>query len=361
MASFSFSNIAIRAISTAVPVDVKKFDLSDRQAARFVKQMGIEQVHISLYEQTIVDLGYVALKQALAKANWSTDDLDLLIVNTQSPDFAGGAGDAALLHYYMGLKESCAFFDTSMGCAAVPTLLTIAGSLLNNQQQPKRIAIVTGDTMWNQYRDKLSIESKTHMLAGDSASVLLIEKQESAPTIETMLFGDGSGYKHLIFLAGVKSVWHQSDSYIVPDGAQVSIDNSTQWSGYMNGIAIHEFATGRVCESIKKYYNDKLNSYDYVVFHQANKQIVKTLATKLQLDSSKVLSSLDRYGNNSSASPLLVICDHLSKLDHDVHIFNASFGIGLSWGFSDFVLSPDVVCPIIETEQHFTEHMLKPV
>ena len=89
MASFSFFNIAIRAISTAVPVDVKKFDLSDRQAARFVKQMGIEQVHISLSEQTIVDLGYVALKQALAKANWSTDDLDLLIVNTQSPDFAG--------------------------------------------------------------------------------------------------------------------------------------------------------------------------------------------------------------------------------------------------------------------------------
>ena len=43
------------------------------------------------------------------------------------------------------------------------------------------------------------------------------------------------------------------------------------------------------------------------------------------------------------------------------HIFNASYGVGLSWGFSDFVVQPNIVCPIVDTDHRFDEHFLKPI
>lgn len=48
MSTFSFSNLAIKAVAAAVPAHVHTFDPNSRRAARFSKQMGIEQMHISL-------------------------------------------------------------------------------------------------------------------------------------------------------------------------------------------------------------------------------------------------------------------------------------------------------------------------
>lgn len=363
MPSFQFSNVAIKAIATAVPANIKKFDISNRQTARFVKQMGIEQVHISITEQTAVDLGYVALQQALDKVGWSASDLDMLIVNTQTPDFIGGAGNAALLHHYMKLNENCGILDTSAGCAAVPHVLSIAGSVLESQSHVNRIAAVIGDIQWMSYCNPEHIESTDHMLFGESVGVVLLEKQKHAPELEIKLFADGDGYKYLMILNGVKNLWHQNGTEVqMPDGARFTSNFSGKmWHIYMNGIAIHEFSTGRVCDCIKEYYGSKLNNYDYIVFHQANKQIINTLTSNLNLDASKVLSSIANYGNNSGASPLVAICDHLYDIKDSVHIFNASFGIGLTWGFVDFILNPDVVCPIVYTDHVFKEHACVPV
>ena len=74
-----------------------------------------------------------------------------------------------------------------------------------------------------------------------------------------------------------------------------------------------------------------------------------------------MLISVDQYGNTSAASALTTICHNLHDLTRPAHIFNASFGIGLSWGFSEFVIEPGTVSTIISTDHHFTEHCLKPV
>ena len=72
----------------------------------------------------------------------------------------------------------------------------------------------------------------------------------------------------------------------------------------MNGMGIHEFSTGKVVDCIKEHYGAQIKDYDYYVFHQANKQILNAITTRLELDPSKVLVSLDQYGNTSAASAL---------------------------------------------------------
>ena len=111
MSTFSFSNISLRAFAAAAPSNVIQFNTTERRVAKFVKQIGIEQVHISVTEQTPVDLGYVALTHALSRVNWQANELDLVIFDTQFPDFYGGSGDASLIHHYLNLREDCAVFD----------------------------------------------------------------------------------------------------------------------------------------------------------------------------------------------------------------------------------------------------------
>ncbi len=85
------------------------------------------------------------------------------------------------------------------------------------------------------------------------------------------------------------------------------------------------------------------------------------MITRLELDPDKVPISFDQYGNTAACSALTTICHQLHDLDKPARIFNASFGVGLAWGFSEFVLEPGTVSAIIETDHHFTEHALKPV
>ena len=366
MSDFSFSNVALRAFAAATPSNVIKFNTSERRVAKFVKQMGIEQVHLSATEQTPLDLGYVALNKALANLGWAPQDLDLVIFDTQSADFLGGVGDSSLLHHYLNLREDCAVFDLTAGCSAFPYSLTVACSMLQGSQTMKRVAVLNGDLQWSIFDTPQELQNVPHHLFGECTGIVLLEKVESnsVPEINSHLFADGHGYKHLFIAPTGRDAWHMdATSFTLPDKTNF---NYNQMGGgiffsYMNGIAIHEFSTGKVVDCIKEQYGAQIKDYDYYVFHQANKQILSTITARLELDPSKVLVSLDQYGNTSAASALTTICHKLHDIDHPVHVFNASFGIGLSWGFSDFVIEPGTVCAIIPTDHHFTEHSLKPV
>lgn len=370
MSPFQYSNIALRGFAVATPDHLIKFDTSDRRTSKFVKQMGIAQVHLSITEQTTVDLGYVALNQALKQAGWEAQDLDLLLFDTQYPDFIGGAGNAILMHHYCNLREDCVVFDMNPGCAAFPYSLNTACSLLSSGSKTKRVALVNGDIQWFGYYNREDLLTRSQHLFGETVGVVLLEKVEDAscPEIKISLGADGHGYKHLFVGPGGHDAWHlDADQFELPNGAILDYGRNLQgeksniFFGYMDGMAIHEFSTVKIVDCIKQEVGAKLQDYDYYVFHQANKQILDAMTSRLELDPAKVLVSLDQYGNTGAASALTTICHTLNQLERPAHIFNASFGVGLTWGFSDFVIEPSTVSAIVPTAHHFTEHCLKPI
>lgn len=367
MSMFSFKGISIKAIAAAVPTYVHTFDQSSKRVARFSKQMGIDEVHISLTEQTSLDVGYAALTEALNHISWQSKDLDLVIFNTQSPDFRGGVGNSSLLHKYLGLREDCAVFDMTAGCAAIPYMVSVAASMMTCASDIRRVAVLCGDCKWMQFKNPDEIKALSVSLSGEGVGVIILENKKSyfvenddIPPLTVELFAQGTGYLNLLNLPSLKNVWHQSDEYIMPDGAHWHIGHS-DYKNYMNGMAIHEFVTTHVCINIKERWGAKLPSYDYFAFHQANQQILDLLCSNLGIAPERMLSSLKHYGNTSNASVLITLCAHADKLKSGAHIFSAGYGMGLAWGFIDLTLPAGTVLPIISTEHRFTEHMLKPV
>lgn len=367
MSDFSFSNVALRAFAAATPSNVIKFNTSERRVAKFVKQMGVEQVHLSDIEQTSLDIGYVALTQALTQAGWQAHDLDLVIFDTQGPDFLGGVGNSSLIHHYLNLREDCAVFDMTAGCSAFPYSLTVACSMLQGAINLKRIALINGDFQWSSFKNRDELLSVPQYLFGECTGAVLLEKvaSDTCSTINTKLFADGHGFKHLFVAPAGRDAWHvDASGYILPDGSKFNYNKNAGKQylfQHMNGMAIHEFSTGKVVDYIQDCYGADIKDFDYYVFHQANKQILNVITERLGLEPSKVLISLDKYGNTASGTAITTICDKLYDLDKSAHIFNASFGVGLSWGFSDFVIEPGTVSAIVPTNHHFTEHCLKPM
>ena len=353
MPKLSFNNVAIRAISAAVPSHVQKVDTSVRQDAKFVAQMGIAQRHISLTEQTSLELGYTAIKDALAHVGWQPKDLDLVIFNSQFHDF--NVGDSFLLQKYLPLSPDCIVFDQIMCCAALPYVLSTACSYL---QQPniRKAAIVLGDTVWSMYPSKKELLCANRFIFGDGAAVVLLEQSPEAHPMELHLYADGTGFQYLFkSQSSERNAWRHYDQFKVPDGNTYGTTELGYSYFYMNGFYLTLFASKNMSDQIKQIWGEHIHDYDYYAFHQGNKQIVDLLARPLHLPQDKVLTSFEDYGNTNGGSPLITLCHRLADNSQPLHIFSASLGGGLAWGYCDLTLDPGVIRPIQTTDLVFDE------
>jgi 3-oxoacyl-[acyl-carrier-protein] synthase-3 len=72
----------------------------------------------------------------------------------------------------------------------------------------------------------------------------------------------------------------------------------------------------------------------YVVPHQANQRIMSAVAKNLGLPPERLVSNVEKYGNTSSASIPLALCEawEEGKLKNGDNLVVVAFGGGLSWG-----------------------------
>jgi len=83
---------------------------------------------------------------------------------------------------------------------------------------------------------------------------------------------------------------------------------------------------------------------DYYVFHQANNFINSYLAKKLKLDTTRIPSTIAKYGNTSSVSVPLTIVDQLKdNLSGKKRLMLSAFGVGMTWATA---IVPFVDCRI---------------
>jgi 3-oxoacyl-[acyl-carrier-protein] synthase-3 len=77
-----------------------------------------------------------------------------------------------------------------------------------------------------------------------------------------------------------------------------------------------------------------LDDIDLFVYHQANGRILRAVATRLGLDSERVVDYVDRYANTSAASlPIaLATAREEGRLQRGARVLLAAFGAGLVWG-----------------------------
>ena len=299
-------------------IDILKADNPEWDIPKILEKTGIFTRHIKAKDETAVDLAFKAGKKLLDDSV-NRDEIDLLILVTQSPDYVLPTS-ACILQDRLGLLKTSMAFDINLGCSGFLYALSVAGGLIESGVARKGI-ILCADT----YTKYIAKNDRTcRPIFSDGASATLVEQSE-IDNIGPFIFGtDGSGYDRLI----VKGT-----------GAKKSTVDSEHPLGKleMQGSSIFLFTMSVVPASISKLLDKSsisIEDVDLFVFHQASKLVIDTLIQKLSLDTKKVFTNYESVGNTVSATIPIALKDAVAQgfLKNGDKVLIAGFGVGLSWG-----------------------------
>ena len=282
---------------------------------------GIRERRIVSEHEAASDLAVNAGAEAMKSAAVNPDEIDLVIVATLSPDMLFPS-TACIVQHKLGLKRAFAF-DIEAACSGFLFALSIAEQYITNGTC--KTVLVIGAEVFSRIVDWQ--DRNTCVLFGDGAGAVILQKAETGSGIISIRLGsDGSGADLLKLPAG---------------GSRLKTSHETikdrQHFIKMNGKEIYKFATTAVVKAIKAALDEQTISsaeIDLLIPHQANIRIIECIAEKLKIPMGKVFVNLDKYGNTSSASIPIALCEALEQnriKKGDIIVF-VGFGAGLTWG-----------------------------
>lgn len=291
-----------------------------------VSRTGIRERRIAAEHEATSDLAYEAAVRALASANITADQLDLIIVATITPDMFFPS-TACILQDRLGAKKAAAF-DLSAACSGFIYGLANASGFIALGMY-KYALVIGADTLSRitDYTDR-----NTCVLFGDGAGAVVIGEVPEGRGFKSFELGaDGAGGPHLRIQGGGS---RQPSSEETVAGKRHFIE--------MNGREVFKFAArimGNAAEeALRKAGVDK-SEIDLLVPHQANIRIIQASLERLELPPEKCVINVDRYGNMSAASIPLALAEAAEegRISEGDTIALVGFGGGLTWGASVLV------------------------
>ncbi len=295
----------------------KMVDTSD---AWITERTGIKTRHIAAPDQATSDLAYEAAIRALADADTKPEELDLIIVATESPDYKYPS-TACLLQARLGAKNA-AGFDLSAGCSGFVYGLGIGSQSIVSGLY-KKILLVGAETL---SRITDWTDRNTCVLFGDGAGAAVLGRVEEGYGVLSLDLGaDGSGGRYLIQPAGGS---RNPTTHETVDAHGHLI--------HMDGQDVFKFAARRMpyaCRKVLQKAGMTIDDIALLVPHQANLRIIDNAVDRLKIDRSKVWINIDKHGNMSAACVPVCLTEaqEAGRLKKGDNVIMVAFGAGLTW------------------------------
>lgn len=265
---------------------------------------------------------YLAIKAAedlIAKANINPLEIDMVVMATATPDMQVSA-TGAYVATQIGATNAFAY-DLQAACSSFLYGMSTAAAYIASGRY-KKVLLIGADKMSSivDYTDRT-----TCIIFGDGAGAVLFEPNyEGLGLQDEYLRSDGVGRDFLKIDAG-GSLHPTTIQTIEEKRHSIRQDGKTVFKYAVTNMA-------DASEQILKRNNLTNEDVNFLVPHQANKRIIDATASRMNLEESKVLMNIEKYGNTTSATLPLVLNDfeHLFKKG-DTIIF-AAFGGGFTWG-----------------------------
>ncbi len=180
------TNDDLRARFPALPGFVDKMEASTGIKCRWYVPEG----------QATSDLALPAARQALERAGKTPEDVDLILLGTDSPDYITPATSVVLQHK-LGAKNA-GTFDVGCACASFPTALAAAAGLIATNRHLKTVLVV-GVYMMHRLCDP---NDPMIFFYGDGAGAAVLEPADRPGFIHAAFQADGAYAKHWGIFAG---------------------------------------------------------------------------------------------------------------------------------------------------------------
>ncbi|MAT40962.1 MAG: 3-oxoacyl-ACP synthase [Anaerolineaceae bacterium] len=234
------------------------------------------------------DLAVAAAKDALADAGIQPEDLDMILLGTDSPDYITPATSVVVQHKLGAVNAGT--FDIGCACASFPTGLVQAAGMLATNPQMKYILVV-GAYLMSRLADTSS--DIMSFFYSDGAGAAVLTASENPGYFGSAFFADGSYHKNWGIYAGGTFEPTSAESVaagrnlvklVEPFPAEVNNDG---WPA-------------RVLD-LSKNANFELDEIDMVIFTQVRYSSIELVMGKLGLPMEKAHWVMDKWGYTGSA------------------------------------------------------------
>jgi len=279
-----------------------------------VSRSGIHERRKTAPDEFVSHLVIKAAERLFADTGADPTDIQYVIAATITGDY--GFPSVATLVQNRFKFQNAGAIDLGAGCAGFVYGLDVADALIA-AGRAKKVLLVAGETLTKitNYEDRT-----TCVLFGDGAGAVLLEAVDAPSMIRARRVGsDGSG-GHFLYQTGLR---HEIGGKIVEHAFL-----------HQDGRDVYRWAVERVSNGVAELLGKAgltTDEIDWFVPHSANLRIVESVCKRTGIPLERTLTSLEYYGNTSSATiPLALdpaIADGRVKRGQNVLVYG--FGAGL--------------------------------
>ena len=297
----------------------KLYDTSDEW---IYSRTGIKERRMVSGDESAFELGVDAAKNALAKSNIKTEDIELIIVATSAPSQLYPAMGCRI-QAALGVPNNIPAFDITAACTGLIYALSIARGFISSGMY-KNILIVATDN-----NSKLLdwSDRSCSILFGDGAGAMVVTAAEDGvdDIISIDIKSDGSIGNIIEF-----NLTGKNCPLVEPNTEKPAFIT-------MNGKEVYRFVARVLPEYVEKLVADaglKNEDIDYLIPHQANLRIIQAVQERLGYSEDKVVTNIERFGNTSAASIPLALVESVEqgKVKLGSTAILTGFGAGMTWG-----------------------------
>ncbi len=264
-------------------------------------------------------LGVKCVQGLLKKTNINSEDIDLIICATATPDMIFPS-TACIIADKIGAINAFAY-DLMAACSGFLYAVATASKFIETGTY-KKVIVVGADKMSSiiDYQDRA-----TCIIFGDGAGAVMLEpSSEGLGVQDSILKSDGSGGEFLHMKAG-GSARPASHETVEAREHHVWQDGQAVFKAAVTSMA-------NVAAEIMQKNNLQAKDISWLVPHQANQRIIDATAKRMGVGSEKVMVNIEKYGNTTNGTIPLCLWEWESKLKKGDNLILAAFGGGFTWG-----------------------------
>lgn len=283
------------------------------------KNLGIKQRHVLADDESAADIAAKAAKNALQNAEISAEEIDLIIVATDTPEYLS-PGTSVVVQHRIGAKNA-GTFDTNAACAGFVTALDTATKYIIADANYKNILVI-GVYAMTKFLDWTEKKTATIFADGAGAIVLQSTENETSGVLASKLEAMGEYNDFLGIFAG---------------GSKTPITPEVLKNGYYNKVRfakrtppeINFVGWQRIVKELLQRVELQLDDIDLYLWTQVNLSTIKEVMNALGQPFEKTHTIMDKWGYTGSACIPMVLHDAIEhgKLNRgDIVVFCASGG-----------------------------------
>jgi len=245
------------------------------------------------------DIALPAARQALERAGRSPNDVDLVIVGTDSPDFVTPATSVVLQHKLGAVNAGT--FDVGCACASFPTGAAVAAGLIATNPSLKTVLVVG---VYNMH--KLADPNDPMVFFyGDGAGAAVFEPALEPGFVSSASRADGAYSRHWGIYSG--GTFEPASEEAVREG-RTTVRMVERYPPEVN----HE-GWPKVVRSLAANGGFAVSDIDFIIFTQVRRPSIELVMDDLGLPMERTHMVMEKWGYTGSACVPIALDDALEQ------------------------------------------------